>query len=74
MPNSESAPFIHALMDRILDGTMIPKVQTEREVGPILDLFLADALTEAPRDDPRRSGLITTVCRRGRADKGCLLG
>ena len=42
---------------------MIPKVQTEREVGPILDMFLEGLLTEAFRDDPQLSGPITTISR-----------
>jgi hypothetical protein len=56
------ASFLQALMERIMEGTMIPKVQTEREVGPILGMFLEDVLTEAFKDDPLLSGQISTVC------------
>ena len=58
-----STAFAQALIERIMEGTMIPKVQTEREVGPILDLFLEGLLTEAFREDPQLSGPIATVCR-----------
>lgn len=49
-------------MQHILEGTMIPKVQIERAVGPILSLFLADVLTETFKDDPELSGPIELVC------------
>ena len=58
-----STAFAQALIERIMEGTMIPKVQTEREVGPILDLFLEGLLTEVFREDPQLSGPIATVCR-----------
>lgn len=37
--------FIHALMDNILDGLMVPKFQVERAISPILGIFLEDILT-----------------------------
>src|SRR5438309_2135022 len=48
-------------MDHILEGAMIPKVQIERVVGPILSMFLADVLTETLRDDPVLSGQLTLI-------------
>ena len=43
------ALFFEALMDHIMEGVMIPKVQIERAVGPILSMFLADVLTVCPQ-------------------------
>jgi hypothetical protein len=54
--------FVEALMDHIMEGMMIPKVQIERAVGPILSMFLADVLTETLRDDPALSGSIVMIC------------
>lgn len=51
---SESAsgtPFFTALMQHLMQGTMIPKVQVERSIGPIIGFFLADALATSPDDD-----------------------
>ena len=56
------ALFVEALMDHIMEGVMIPKVQIERAVGPILSMFLADVLTETLRDDPALSGSIVMIC------------
>jgi hypothetical protein len=56
------AIFVEALMDHIMEGVMIPKVQIERAVGPILSMFLADVLTETLRDDPSLSGSIVMIC------------
>lgn len=52
--HSEAAigtPFFTALMQHLMQGTMIPKVQVERSIGPIIGFFLADALATAPDDD-----------------------
>ena len=52
--HSESAkevPFFAALMQHLMQGTMIPKVQVERSIGPIIGFFLADALASRPDDD-----------------------
>jgi len=54
--------FVESLMDHIMAGTMIPKVQIERAVGPILSMFLPQVLTETLRDDPNLSGEIKMVC------------
>ncbi|PJI95330.1 hypothetical protein CLU85_0034 [Acidovorax sp. 69] len=43
--------FFTALMQHLMQGTMIPKVQVERSIGPIIGFFLADALATAPDDD-----------------------
>jgi hypothetical protein len=56
------ASCVGAMMDHILEGMMIPKVQIERAVGPILSLFLEDVLTETLRQDPLVSGRFTMVC------------
>jgi hypothetical protein len=47
------ASLTEELMDHVLEGTMIPKVQTERVVGPILGTFLADVLAEMFKNNPR---------------------
>lgn len=42
-PESE-APFFPALMQHLMLGKMIPKVQVERSIGPIIGFFLEEAL------------------------------
>ncbi len=44
-------PFFSALMQHLMQGTMIPKVQVERSIGPIIGFFLADALSTKWGDD-----------------------
>jgi hypothetical protein len=56
------ASFIGAMMDHILEGMMIPKVQIERVVGPILSMFLEDVLTETLRGDSLTSGRFAMIC------------
>jgi hypothetical protein len=56
------ASFVECLMDHIMEGRMIPKVQIERAVGPIMSMFLEDVLTETLRDDPDLSGPIAMIC------------
>ena len=56
------ASFVEALMDSIIGTAMIPKVQIERAVGPILSMFIADVLTETLRDDPALSGRLVMIC------------
>ena len=56
------ASFVESLMDHIMEGRMIPKVQIERAVGPILSMFLEDVLTETLRDDPDLSGPLAMIC------------
>lgn len=60
--NHMQETFINSLMTHIMDGVMIPKVQVERAVGPILSMFLADVLTETLRDDAELSGEIQMCC------------
>ena len=48
-PN-ESA-FFMALMNHLMQGSMIPKVQVERSVGPIIGFFLAEALSAAMNEE-----------------------
>lgn len=40
------ASFFSALMENIMTGSMIPKVQIERAVGPLIGYFLADVLSQ----------------------------
>jgi hypothetical protein len=56
------ASFVEALMESIIETAMIPKVQIERAVGPILSMFLEDVLTETLRDDPALSGRLVMIC------------
>lgn len=45
-PHSQpDLPFFEALVAHLIDGAMIPKVQVERSIGPVLGFFMADALT-----------------------------
>lgn len=48
--------FVETLMTQIIDTNMIPKVQVERSLAPILSMFLEDVLTETLKDDPDLSG------------------
>lgn len=56
------ASFVEVLMDHIMEGMMIPKVQIERVVGPILGMFLADVLTSTLQEDTALSGPIQMIC------------
>jgi hypothetical protein len=56
------ASFIETLMSHIMEGAMIPKVQIERAVGPILGMFLEDVLTETFREDPDYCGSLAMIC------------
>ena len=56
------ASFVAHMMAHIMEGLMIPKVQIERAVGPILGIFLEAVLTEALKDDPELSGPLRMVC------------
>ncbi|PVY91171.1 uncharacterized protein DUF2779 [Acidovorax sp. 99] len=42
--SSSEVPFFAALMQHLMQGTMIPKVQVERSIGPIIGFFLEKAL------------------------------
>ena len=55
--------FIKTLMDNLIEATMIPKVQVERVVEPILSVFLEDVLTETLKSDTDLSGLIKMICQ-----------
>ncbi|MFG5779070.1 hypothetical protein ACFIQF_18550 [Comamonas sp. J-3] len=45
-PHSQpDLPFFEALVAHLIDGAMIPKVQVERSIGPVLGFFMADVLT-----------------------------
>lgn len=55
-------PFVEVLMRHIMQARMIPKVQVERAVGPILSVFLADVLTSTFSQDPDRAGEIVMIC------------
>lgn len=41
----ESIAFVHAFMAHIMEQTMVPKLQVERIVGPILGMFLPEVLS-----------------------------
>jgi hypothetical protein len=56
------ASFVETLMDHIMEAAMIPKVQIERAISPILSIFLADVLTETFWDDPKLSGYLAMIC------------
>lgn len=43
---ANDASFFSALMEEIIAGVMIPKVQIERVIGPLLGYFLPGVLTE----------------------------
>ena len=43
--------FFETLMAQLMQGSMIPKVQVERSIGPILGFFLAEALSAALDED-----------------------
>lgn len=59
---SSTTDFILELMNHLLEGANIPKVQVERSVGPVLGFFLADVLTETLREDPILSGKYVMLC------------
>ena len=50
-------------MNHIMEGMLIPKVQIERAVGPILGMYLADVLTETFRVDSEYSGSFSMICQ-----------
>lgn len=54
--------FIDTLMMHIMESRLIPKVQVERAVGPILSLFMADVLTATFVQDPYLSCKIEMIC------------
>ena len=53
--------FVDALMHSIIEFTMIPKVQVERVVGPILSIFIEDVLTATFQYDSDFSGVIKMI-------------
>ena len=57
-----SNSFIEALMETVINSTMIPKVQVERIVGPILSIFLEDVLQATFRNNPEFTGDVKMVC------------
>jgi len=46
VPKKSERRFVEALMKNILDGAMIPKLQIERTIGPILSFFLEGVLSK----------------------------
>ncbi|MDO4794480.1 MAG: hypothetical protein Q4A28_00865 [Brachymonas sp.] len=46
VPKKSEKRFVEALMKNILDGAMIPKLQIERTIGPILSFFLEGVLSK----------------------------
>lgn len=49
--NQTDTTFFNALMAHLMQGAMIPKVQVERSVGPIIGFFLAEALSSALNEE-----------------------
>ncbi len=49
--NTPQTQFFADLMQHLMAGTMIPKVQVERSLGPIIGFFLADALSANLQED-----------------------
>ncbi len=56
-----SDTFANSLMTHIMEATMIPKVQVERVVGPILSMFIGDVLTATLQHDSHLSGNIKLI-------------
>ena len=54
--------FLRMLMDRILESHLIPKVQVERVVSPVLSLFIADVLTKTFENHEFLRGIYELVC------------
>ncbi|WP_213360209.1 hypothetical protein [Brachymonas denitrificans] len=54
--------FLRQLMEHLLQGRQLPKVQVERSVGPILGFFLEDVLTATLKDDEFLSGRYRMLC------------
>jgi len=50
-------------MVHIIEGMLIPKVQIERAVGPILSMYLEDVLTETLQTNSEFSGKIFMICQ-----------
>ncbi len=46
IPEISEGDFFKALMAHIMEGSMIPKVQIERAIGPIIGFFLAEAMSK----------------------------
>jgi hypothetical protein len=55
--------FVKTMMDNIMEGVMIPKVQIERAVGPIMSMFLPEVLTKTLFEDPVLSGPLELICQ-----------
>ncbi len=53
--------FIEKLMNHIIESTMIPKVQVERVVGPLLGIFLEDVLSATFQNNPEFSGKVKMI-------------
>lgn len=54
--------FVKTLMENVIEATMIPKVQVERVVGPLVSMFLKDVLTKSLKSDANLSGSIKMIC------------
>lgn len=46
---SEKLAFVETLINSIIDNRNMPKVQVEREISPILDIFMPDILNQLIR-------------------------
>lgn len=57
-----SNPFLVALLENICESRKIPKVQVERAISPLLDIFVEDALRLFFKNDQEYSGNIVKIC------------
>lgn len=46
VPKKSERRFVEALMKNILDGAMVPKLQVERALAPVIGFFIESILTE----------------------------
>ncbi len=57
----QKTKFINDLMECIIEGINIPKVQVERVITPILGMFLESILNRVFAEHPKFSGSYTLV-------------
>ncbi len=54
--------FFEQLMNHIMEGVRIPKVQIERVVGPILGMFIDEVVSTTLKEEELLSGEYVTLC------------
>ena len=62
--------FLHAMMDHIIQGRWIPKVQVERALGPLLGMFLPGILTKLLPEQPRIEMILPEFPLKKQNEKG----